>query len=543
MSKNILLILFPTQLFEIKYIKKIFDYNENIDLNKNTYIDTDTNKKKKVKIINHILLIEHPYFFTEFLYHKIKLIFHRASMKNYYDLIPKEYKKKYVEYNQMNLVRKYIQMNKICQVRFFNPIEKKLFELINSNQIDLNIDLLVENLIFPTPYFLNSTKFDKNSNISKELKTIRHDSFYKYQRINYDIMVIKKSNGKIEPEGSYWSFDKENRKPYESTQTEPKILKFNNSKRNKYLAEANNYVKKNFSNHYGCELQTDNFIYPINRIESLKWLEHFILNKLENFGKYEDALSSKIKFGFHSILSPLTNVGLITPIDIINCVKNYKKNIASKEGFIRQIIGWREYCYFTYDLFNKNLSESSLYNSNKYKIPQKIWNCSTQIVPIDTMLKNVESNAYLHHIERLMGIGNFLILIQVSPQEIYKWFQTMFIDAYDVFMVPNVYGMLGYGILESNNHMMTRPYFASSNYIIKMSDYKSLDSVEIKKKKYKWDEIFNGLYWAHVNKYSNVFKKIYSTASAVNMWNNFDSGKKKYLLNLASIYIEWIHDN
>ena len=140
-----------------------------------------------------------------------------------------------------------------------------------------------------------------------------------------------------------------------------------------------------------------------------------------------------------------------------------------------------------------------------------------------------------------MGIGNFLVLIETDPREIYKWFQTMYIDAYDVFMVPNVYGMLCYSKLNESSHMMTRPYFSSSNYLIKMSDYKSSESVEIDEKKYKWDEILDALYWAHVDTNSEIFKKIYATSSAVSRFNKFSLEKKNSIKKIKKIYMDWIH--
>lgn len=516
---NILLILFPTQLFESKYINHILTYAED-------------NIKIKSK---HICLWEHPYFFTKFPYNKIKLVFHRASMKNYYDTIHNSYNKLYVEYNELSSIDAYIKSKKIDQIRFFNPIEKELINMIMENKIIRG----VEKLVFGTPYFLNSIDFDLNKNISNSLTKLRHDLFYKSQRIQLNIMV-KKHGTKYIPEGSKWSFDTENRKPFEKTQTEPKILYFESKKRKKYLEESSVYVEANFSKHYGM-IDLNNFIYPINREESIEWLKYFISHKLDNFGKYEDAMSSKIKFGFHSVLSPVTNIGLITPRDIIDFVKGYKKNISSKEGFIRQVIGWREYSYFTYDLYGKYLKENSMYKTNKYSIPKYVWDNSTQIPPIDNILKNVNLFAYSHHIERLMGIGNFLILIEVAPQEIYNWFQTMYVDAYDVFMVPNVYGMLCYSKLTESEHMMTRPYFASSNYIIKMSDYKSESCVKIGSDIYEWNKILDSLYWYHVMKYSDQFKKIYATSSAVSMFNKFDSNKKKDLIKLSKLYIKWIH--
>ena len=519
---NILLILFPTQLFEEKYIKRIFSFSE------------DNNIVNKL----HIVLWEHPYFFTRYSFHKMKLIFHRATMCNYFDLIPSKYNKKYIEYSDNKGVIAYIKANSIDQVRFFNPIEKQLCKLVQTNKI---VNELVDTLIFPTPYFLNSATFETNQEIQSDLTTLRHDLFYKSQRIKYNIMIKEKA-GKIVPLGDSWSFDKENRSKFESTQVEPDNLTFNSAKRTEYLESALKYVETHFAKNYGLT-DLDNFIYPINRTEAIKWLDYFIKNKLDKFGKYEDALSSKIKFGFHSVLSPITNIGLITPFDTINKVRDFKTKIESKEGFVRQVIGWREYCYFTYDLHSKELESTSIYNMNKYHIPKKVWEQKTQLPPIDTILRNVTANAYSHHIERLMGIGNFLILIGVDMKEIYDWFETMYIDAYDVFMVPNVYGMLGYAKLNDKNRMMTRPYFASSNYLIKMSDYKDSDCVEIDKKMYSWANIFDALYWNHVNKYANIFKSIYSTASAVSRYNGFDSGKKSEITKLAKMYIDWIHSS
>jgi deoxyribodipyrimidine photolyase-related protein len=381
---NCLIIIFPTQLFEKKYLENIFNYNEDSNQDNN-------NKNVKNNINKYVILWEHDYFFTRYKYHKLKLAFHRSSMQKYYDDLDKNYKKLYInniDKNPDNLIQNFIKKNNINSIRFFNPIEKQLFNLIEHKKIIKNSGIMrlsvppdtqrvadsdrstaglssaqvllkpgvldIEHLIFPSPYFLNSSSFKINDNIQKELNgTIRHDVFYKKQRIMYDVMV-KNKNNKHEPEGGKWSFDTENRKPYEKDHKDPGILTFKNKTRLEYIKEAIKYVNTNYKNHYGtCE--EEDFIYPIDHEESIKWLDNFVKDKLDNFGKYEDALSTKIKFGYHSMLSALNNVGLITSQDILNKVKNYKKNIASKEGFIRQVIGWREYCYFIYDKYNDSM--------------------------------------------------------------------------------------------------------------------------------------------------------------------------------------------
>ncbi len=524
---NSLLILFPSQLFEIKYIDRILNFS-----------DEETDKPKK----NLIVIWEHEHFFDEFPYHKMKLAFHRATTQCYFDMLKtKKFKVEYIEStskNQIQQIISLIQKNGITELRFFNPIEKILLNLVSDAKLLGNYS--IEYLIFPSPYFLNSSDPDTNKQIQSSLSTTRHDLFYKYQRIKYNVM-IKKTKDKVEPEGGKWSFDTENRSPFEKTQNEPPIPKFTSKSRKDYLEEAIEYVNKNYTKNYGtCEY--DNFIYPITHDEASKWLDQFVSTKLDKFGKYEDAMSSTVKFGFHSLLSALNNIGLITTRQILKKIADYKKNLASKEGFIRQIIGWREYCYYVYDLYHKELSTTSIYTLNKKNVPKKVWEGQTLIPIIDNILSTVNSYAYSHHIERLMGIGNFLLLIEVSPAQIYLWFQSMYIDAYDVFMVPNVFGMLLYGSTSSDgkHRMMTRPYFCSSNYLMKMSNFKSSE-ITFGNTTCKWDEVYDALYYNLIDKYSDVYRKVYATASAVIRWEKFDSKKKNELKTLAKKYIEWIH--
>jgi len=524
---NSLLILFPTQLFETKYLDKVIEYTE----------------EESLKSVCTILLWEHPYFFKKYPYHKLKLAFHRASMQNYHDTLKNKYNIDYLESAKKShdkFIENLIKKKKISQIKLFNPIEKELNVLIdNSSLIKLPKTLHIEYLKFPSVYFLNSRSFVINNEIQSSLKVTRHDIFYKLQRIKYNIMV-KKSGSKYIPEGSVWSFDRENRDKFPSTQKEPPLSIFKSKNREEYINEAIKYVNNNFKKNYG-ELEKENFIYPINHLEASKWLDDFIKEKLDNFGKYEDAMSSKIKFGYHSLLSALNNVGLITTKQILSKVSKTKKNIASKEGFIRQLIGWREYCYFVYDKYYETLVTKTIYNSNKYSIPEKVWQGKTLIPIIDNIIQTVNSYAYTHHIERLMGIGNFLLLIGTSPDQIYFWFQTMYIDAYDVFMVPNVYGMLLYS-MAGNNRMMTRPYYCSSNYLMKMSDFKSSE-ITFGNTTCKWNDVFDALYYNLISKYSDIYRKIYASASSVSRWENFDTAKKKYLLDLSKKYIEWIHSN
>jgi len=201
---------------------------------------------------------------------------------------------------------------------------------------------------------------------------------------------------------------------------------------NKHVINAKEYINKYYKNNYGND---EYFIYPINHNDAKKWLKKFIKYKLNNFGEYEDGINSNILIGYHSCLSPILNIGLLTPIDVINEIKKIKinkNNIFSIEGFIRQIIGWREYCYFIYDLYGNNLKkkENFYYKNNLNKLNNDIWNATTNIPYIDNIITKINNYAYCHHIERLMCISNYFNLLNINPKDIYKWFMIMFIDAY-----------------------------------------------------------------------------------------------------------------
>ena len=428
---KILVLLFPHQLFSWKYVERIGKYRES-----DAPISTNSNSENQI----HICLWEHPYFFTKYPYHQMKLVFHRATMKQYYATIPTPYDKHklYVEWHEKETGRltAYIRQHGIDQIRVFHPIEKEIVSLF------LNRKVLrpFECRIFPTPYFLNSREHERNAVIEKTLTSIRHDTFYKYQRIYHDVMVTHKgerrkqadtdTNADLDldpshyvPEGNHWTFDKENRLPFEKSQTEPPQKQYPSKKRAAYLKEAAQYVSTHFANHYG-QIDLDQFIYPISHEEAKQWISYFIAHRLKDFGKYEDAMSSHIQYGYHSVFSPLTNIGLITPSQIVDAVRQYRGNqIASKEGFIRQVIGWREYCYFTYDLYGSYLKSNTLYGDRggpKKKIPEKVWNAATQIPVVDDILKRVAATGYSHHIERLMGIGNFLHLFSFKTPILYE---------------------------------------------------------------------------------------------------------------------------
>jgi len=455
-----------------------------------------------------ILLIEEPRFFTDFKFHKLKIAYHRATMKVYFDnLIKKNYNVEYLTYDKItNDFYKNLTDIRCIEVND-HKLEKKLGK---------NITLLPnKNFLVKTDECLNiKTLIFKNNKY-------HHDTFYKYQRIKLNILV----NSDNKPIGNKWSFDVQNRIPIPKDHIVFPIKKIRS---NKYIKEAIKYVNINFSSNYG-ELSEDNFIFPIDSINSKKWLNFFLKNKLKNFGIYEDAVHSEDNFIYHSILSPMMNIGLITDKEVVHTSYKYYNEhikeipIQSIEAFLRQIIGWRNYVYVLYMLEGKTMFESNQlehYNKLPYK---KLWTANTNIKPIDDIINNIIKYSYTHHIQRLMFLGSYLLLLNIEPKQVYRIFMEWTIDAYDWVMVPNIFGMSQY----ATPIMMTRPYFSSYNYLLKMSNYKKDD----------WCLIWEALYYSFLNKHYKMLKKNYAFSRQIKHLDNKSVSDKNKLFSIAKKYI------
>ncbi len=473
-------------------------------------------------------IIEEPRYFTDFKFHKLKLAYHRASMKKYYDYLKsKNFKVNYIDFDKVNnIFYKSLKNDIYC----FNPVDYNLYnKLINIYKNRINI---LETL----NYLIKSNELDNLKTLIYKNNSYSHEEFYKYQRKKLNILItnltpesIKLINN-LKPEGGKWSFDNENRLSLPDSIDIPKLPKIKN---NKYILESINYVNKHFSDNYGL-LNNDNFIYPIDKTSSIKWLNNFLKKRLYNFGPYEDAVSEKEPFVFHSVLSPMMNIGIITDEQVIQISYKYylshKKTISiqSFEGFIRQVIGWRNYVYTLYLLEGEKMIKMNYLKHNNeitktfYK---KLWEGNTGIEPIDGIINKIVKYSYAHHIERLMYLGNFLLLCQVKPTDIYKMFMEWTIDAYDWVMVPNVFGMSQFA---TSTLMMTRPYFSSSNYILKMSNYK----------KGEWCKIWDSLYYYFIYNHRDLLKKIYATSMQVKHWDNKTQKEKDEIIKNAKVYIK-----
>ena len=436
------------------------------------------------KHTDNLFLIEYSLFFGEKKYinnfHKKKLILHRASMKCYFKEVLEKYNSHYIEYDNSDFDVFLGKYSNIEEIVIYEPkdflLKKRISKYCSKNEISLTI---ISNPQFLTPPDFYNEYFEKH----KYFMT----PFYIEQRKRLDILV---KDGK--PANNKWTFDNENRLKLPKNLKIPDIKFFGE---NEYVKEAVKYVEKNFSNNIG---NSSDFFYPINHKEAIKQLHDFLENRIQNFGPYEDAISNQGNFLFHSNLSSSINIGLLTPTEVVaetlEYAKNHNVHFPSLEGFIRQIIGWREFMMIIYER-DGTLERNSNYFNHNNKITKHFYSAETEILPVDDVISKANNIAYAHHIERLMILGNFMCLCEINPNEIYKWFMEYFIDAYDWVMVPNVYGMSQYA---DGGLITTKPYISSSNYILKMSDYKSNEP---------WCHIWDGLFWRFLSKNESKLRK------------------------------------
>jgi len=463
------------------------------------------------------LLIEENLFFQHFKFHVQKLILHRSSMKYYESYLLKNKKEVlYIEQEENTSdIRKLIPYLK---QKGYNTIN---YILTNDNYLERRIRNSTEKSEivlkgFENPMFLNSSS-DLESFFRSDKKKFYQTSFYIEQRKKLGILLDEKGNA----EGGKWSFDTDNRKKYPKAKVPPKIEQL---EADSFFKEAKDYVKKHFKDNPGEFPELP--IYPHTHKSSKQWLDLFLLERMQEFGPYEDAMVQKESFLNHSIISPLLNSGLITPSEIVQKTLKFKDRypLNSLEGFLRQIIGWREFIRGVYLVKGTQERTTNFFNF-KRKIPVSFYNATTGILPVDITIKKVQKTAYNHHIERLMVLGNFMMLCEFDPDEIYRWFMEHYIDAYDWVMVPNVYGMSQFA---DGGLMSTKPYISSSNYLKKMSDFPKGD----------WQQTWDALYWRFIDLQRDVFNKNIRMKFMVTMLDKMPDEKRLNHFKIANEYLD-----
>jgi deoxyribodipyrimidine photolyase-related protein len=292
-----------------------------------------------------------------------------------------------------------------------------------------------------------------------------------------------------QPEGGQWNYDIENRK---SPIYDLNIPKTYQSRPNDITCEVIDLVDKYFPNHFG---DLDPFYFAVTREHAKEALDQFIKERLISFGDYQDAMIQGEPWMFHSHLSFYLNCGLLTPLECVTAAEYaYHQNqapINAVEGFIRQIIGWREYIRGIYWLKMPGYKEENFFNATR-NLPDFYWHGNSKMNCLNQCIQETKKNAYAHHIQRLMVLGNFALLAGIDPKQVNEWFLIVYADAYEWVELPNVSGMI---LFADGGYLASKPYAAGGNYINKMSNYCKNCHYKVTKKNGKDACPFNYLYW------------------------------------------------
>ena len=457
---------------------------------------------------------------TNFKYHKSKLYLFLAAMREYNDeLINNSIKTNYFKLENRNdsdeytsFLIKFLNSKNINKIHIFE-IEDKSFEKVFIDTLS-KANIAIET--HKTPMFLFTR--DDFVPMAKGKKVYRMASFYQKGRKQLGLLMDEDNK----PTGGKWSYDEDNRKKIPKNTSIPTLLQPEVSLHHN---DVTNLIFNEFPDHPGT---LEKIWFPVNRKGALKQLNQFLKVRFENFGRYEDAMLEGENFLFHSCISPFLNIGLLTPKEVIDKSVSYAEKhsipLNSLEGFVRQIIGWREFVRGIYQEEGQKQIKSNYWN-NKKKLAPSWYDGTTGIAPLDDCIKTTIKDGYIHHIPRLMVISNIMNLSGVDPKEIYKWFMEMYIDSSEWVMVPNVFGMATYA---DGGLMSTKPYTCGSNYILKMSNYKRGD----------WCDTLDGLYWSFTESNREFYQSNPRLSLLTRSLDRLDPERKKYIFSEAKKFIK-----
>ncbi len=463
------------------------------------------------------LMVEDEGLCTHFKYHKKKIAFFLSAMRHFQQTHKDHFDWTYVRLEKKNQpdywkeLLNYCKDQSLTELHIFEVsdkfMEKGLIAFADRHSLDL--------VFHPSPSFLTSRAQFKD--YLQQVKKPFMKTFYERQRKRMNILM--EPNGK--PLGGQYSFDEENRKPFKGQKAVPA---WPPATPDKITLEVLAIVQKLFPDHPGT---VDDFQWPVDHLQAQFWLSRFLKDCLQDFGEFEDAIVSDQASLFHSLLSPLMNSGLLTPEHVVReTLKAWKKQkspLNSVEGFLRQVIGWREFIFGIYQNFSEKQDTANFFKHQRKMA--STWYSGTTGVPIlDDTIQKVQKNGYGHHIERLMILSNLMLLSEIDPRQVHRWFMEMFVDSSDWVMGPNVYGM---GQFSDGGLFATKPYVCGSSYLLKMSDYK----------KGPWCDEIDGLYWRFIKNKKDFFssnprmKMMVSAADKISpdRWKLINEAAQKFL--------------
>jgi len=462
------------------------------------------------------VMVEEPLLFTQFQFHRQKLILHRATMKRYSECLRKGgVIVHYVDVSELAETGSIVDTLRrlhIRSVHYVDPCDDWLATRLAASLAQHKIPATVH----ADPHFLTDASVIRDFAAGK--KRLFFTDFYIAQRRRLGLLIAEDGM----PVGGQWSFDTANRKRLPKGIHIPKI---GTHQEHESVVEARQYVRAHFRDAIGSDAD---FGYPTDHAGAAAWLATFVQERLASFGDYEDAISSAHDVLFHSVLTPMLNIGLLSPQQVIDAAlaEVGRVPLNALEGFVRQVMGWREFVRLVYRTHGRVQRKKNFWGFT-HGIPAAFYDGSTGVEPVDHVIRQVLRTGYCHHIERLMILGNFMLLCELSPDAVYRWFMEMFIDSYDWVMVPNVYGMSQFA---DGGLMSTKPYISGSSYVLKMSDFK----------KGSWCAVWDALYWRFVDRHADFLAKNPRMAMMVKMRLKLGD-RLEHHLRVADSFLAQLH--
>ncbi|NDH86027.1 cryptochrome/photolyase family protein, partial [bacterium] len=400
----------------------------------------------------------------------------------------------------------WVKQHRIKEIHLLDPNE---FDTLHSlPTLSKKLGIPVQR--HPSPQFLvPREEFQSWAQGKKHLLMETH-----YRRLRTERNILLDSQGK--PEGGDWNLDDQNRRTFrEFAKEKPKVPPLPPPMKDPIVQEVAAQVSKLFPHHPG---KAADLWIPTTREGALDWLKLFIRQRLEKFGSWEDTMVDGEPILFHSVLSPLLNLGLLTPLECIQAAekayRDGKAPLNSVEGFIRQILGWREFIHGIYWLKMPEYREVNFLGANR-PLPRWAYTGETEMRCVSQAIHGAIDHAYNHHIQRLMVLGNFFLLGGYEPKAVLRWYSEMYLDAYDWVMVPNVLGMI---LFADGGFFATKPYAAGAAYQDKMGNHCASCQFDPKQREGPQACPFHSLYWNFFGQHAKLFGKNPRIGMMVKLW-------------------------
>ena len=451
-------------------------------------LQNNQNNKQKTPVI----FIESNNYVRQRPYHRQKLVLIWSAMRHFAEeLRADNWQVTYeIAADFATPLQNWLAQHQITELQITTPCDRPFLRLIQNFDLNCSITFLPDN------HFLWGK--DEFITWAESRSRLLMEDFYREGRKRFNILMDGNK-----PIGGKWNYDRQNRKPPKKSLQTPKPLTF---EPDAITQEVIDWIEGEKFSNYG---KIQPFNWAVTRQQARQVLTHFVDECLPQFGTYQDAMITGEYTMWHGMISPYLNLALLDPMEVIDAIETayYQQELPlnSVEGFIRQVMGWREYMHGIYYYQDENYSQNNWLEHHQ-PLPGFYWDASkTEMNCLHQTLTQVEETAYAHHIQRLMVLNNFALITGISPQEIENWFHSAFIDAYDWVMQTNVIGM---GQFADGGVLASKPYAASANYINKMSDYCSDCKYNKSDRTGELACPFNFFYWDFLNRHRDRLKSL-----------------------------------